>query len=740
MVKERRAKAIFDCTGDDEHELTFSEGDIILNVEETAEEGWLRGTLERTGENGLFPENYVEFFEIEKPSSATPAKPATRSVVPVNGVTNTATEASKPVLPQRKVGTLSGSGLSTPMAGRVALPQLAGQVKSTLSPPLPSRPSDTAVSGGSREGPSPPPALPKRSNTMGSVPSSGDSNNVISSTSSPASIRERMANLSSAAASNQQHTPVGSGIGLYAGDSKLGSALGRTGAPVLPVRPNATNATPSSIAAKSNAAKPNAAPSPLSSAARPALPPRTSTGSSLGSSTTSKFSSSTSSITSSSSSSAPRSFQVEGAEAPAPKLTTFARPRSARSSKAASPSTSPKEEQKQQISSIMSTSGSPGGAPKLPARSSTSTSLQSTSSSSATTTTTTATSAAAAAVSSGSTGPVRFAAARHGSGRDAGSSAPPPVVAALPAISRNAQPLPLPSRPTSGTNPAAAAGSTTKQEMPATTTTTTIAAAAGRPVPQIPARNGPHESHDSSAAVAAPPPLPARSNTIAISGSEAVQAPAVSLPERSASVRQSPGFKYQPVASQQYLKHGASQTNVSSSTSQQDTMPGAFQVGRPTLYKGGQRLNGSSSSLGSDLAGAPIAAGGVGGKNPWAPRSIGPTPRGVGLATVKSASSPPSPAVGIPPDALRRYEALFESKVGQNGYIDGVQVYAIYVRSRLDSKTLAQIWDLVDVSCRGALDKAQFCMGLYLIDERLGSGVIPLEVSPELWASARSPH
>ncbi|KAG0228808.1 Increased rDNA silencing protein [Actinomortierella wolfii] len=715
MVKERRAKAIFDCTGDDEHELTFSEGDIILNVEETAEEGWLRGTLERTGENGLFPENYVEFFEIEKPSPATPTKPATRSVVPVNGVTNTATEASKPVLPHRKVGTLSGTGLSTPMAGRVALPQLAGQVKSTLSPPLPSRPSDTAVSGGSGGGPSPPPALPKRSNTMGSVPSSGDSNNVISSTSSPASIRERMANLSSAAASNQQHAPVGSGIGLYAGDSKHGSALGRTGAPVLPVRPNATNATPSSIAAKPNAAKPNAAPSPLSSAARPALPPRTSTGSSLGSSITSKFSSSTSSITSSSSSSAPRSFQ------------------------AASPSTSPKEEQKQQISSIISTFGSPGGAPKLPARSSTSTSLQSTSSSSTTTTTTTATSAAAA-VSSGSTGPVRFAAARHDSGRDAGSSTPPPVVAALPAISRNAQPLPLPSRPTPGTNPAAAAGSTTKQEMPATTTTTTIAAAAGRPVPQIPARNGPHESHDSSADVAAPPPLPARSNTIATSGSEAVQSPAVSLPERSASVRQSPGFKYQPVASQQYLKHGASQTNASSSASQQDTMPGAFQVGRPTLYKGGQRFNGSSSSLGSDLAGAPIAAGGVGGKNPWAPRSLGPTPRGVGLATVKSASLPPSPAVGIPPDALKRYEALFESKVGQNGYIDGVQVYAIYVRSRLDSKTLAQIWDLVDVSCRGALDKAQFCMGLYLIDERLGSGVIPLEVSPELWASARSLH
>ncbi|KAF8950106.1 hypothetical protein BGZ52_003706 [Haplosporangium bisporale] len=44
--------------------------------------------------------------------------------------------------------------------------------------------------------------------------------------------------------------------------------------------------------------------------------------------------------------------------------------------------------------------------------------------------------------------------------------------------------------------------------------------------------------------------------------------------------------------------------------------------------------------------------------------------------------------------------------------------------------------DLIDIDNAGRLSKAQFCMGLYLIDERLASGTIPLEVSDELWVSA----
>ena len=34
-------------------------------VKETSEEGWLHGRLLRTGEEGLFPDNYVELIYVE---------------------------------------------------------------------------------------------------------------------------------------------------------------------------------------------------------------------------------------------------------------------------------------------------------------------------------------------------------------------------------------------------------------------------------------------------------------------------------------------------------------------------------------------------------------------------------------------------------------------------------------------------------------------------------------------------
>lgn len=112
MVQVLKAKAIFDCNGDEESELTFLEGDILTDgkgakvalvslqcitwvetsfaffyalstseqlapdsslpfqlitviVRETSEDGWLHGRLERTGEEGLFPDNYVELIRVE---------------------------------------------------------------------------------------------------------------------------------------------------------------------------------------------------------------------------------------------------------------------------------------------------------------------------------------------------------------------------------------------------------------------------------------------------------------------------------------------------------------------------------------------------------------------------------------------------------------------------------------------------------------------------------------------------
>jgi hypothetical protein len=44
--------------GADDEELSFESGDIIVNVEISDEDGWMEGTLERSGARGLFPQNY----------------------------------------------------------------------------------------------------------------------------------------------------------------------------------------------------------------------------------------------------------------------------------------------------------------------------------------------------------------------------------------------------------------------------------------------------------------------------------------------------------------------------------------------------------------------------------------------------------------------------------------------------------------------------------------------------------
>eukprot|EP00056_Hartaetosiga_gracilis_P006479 m.96976 g.96976 ORF g.96976 m.96976 type:complete len:806 (+) comp12480_c2_seq4:212-2629(+) len=57
--KEWICRAIFDCKADSEGEISFTAGEIITDVDETEDAGWLTGTLQSSGETGLFPLNYV---------------------------------------------------------------------------------------------------------------------------------------------------------------------------------------------------------------------------------------------------------------------------------------------------------------------------------------------------------------------------------------------------------------------------------------------------------------------------------------------------------------------------------------------------------------------------------------------------------------------------------------------------------------------------------------------------------
>ncbi|XP_063953579.1 LIM and SH3 domain protein 1-like isoform X1 [Lytechinus pictus] len=51
--------AIYDYTAADQDEVSFREGDLVINWRHI-DEGWMTGTIERTGQTGMLPSNYVQ--------------------------------------------------------------------------------------------------------------------------------------------------------------------------------------------------------------------------------------------------------------------------------------------------------------------------------------------------------------------------------------------------------------------------------------------------------------------------------------------------------------------------------------------------------------------------------------------------------------------------------------------------------------------------------------------------------
>jgi len=58
--KGRKARALFACSAEHESELSFEPNQIIQNVKNSREPGWLEGTI--NGKRGLIPANYVEYL------------------------------------------------------------------------------------------------------------------------------------------------------------------------------------------------------------------------------------------------------------------------------------------------------------------------------------------------------------------------------------------------------------------------------------------------------------------------------------------------------------------------------------------------------------------------------------------------------------------------------------------------------------------------------------------------------
>ncbi|XP_068434805.1 LIM and SH3 domain protein 1 [Clinocottus analis] len=55
----KRYRAVYDYAAADEDEVSFVDGDVIIDVQQI-DEGWMYGRVERTGLQGMLPSNYVE--------------------------------------------------------------------------------------------------------------------------------------------------------------------------------------------------------------------------------------------------------------------------------------------------------------------------------------------------------------------------------------------------------------------------------------------------------------------------------------------------------------------------------------------------------------------------------------------------------------------------------------------------------------------------------------------------------
>lgn len=56
---QRVYKALYDYEAQDSDEVSFAEGDMIFEVN-SIDGGWMTGRVQRTGQMGMLPANYIE--------------------------------------------------------------------------------------------------------------------------------------------------------------------------------------------------------------------------------------------------------------------------------------------------------------------------------------------------------------------------------------------------------------------------------------------------------------------------------------------------------------------------------------------------------------------------------------------------------------------------------------------------------------------------------------------------------
>ena len=96
----------------------------------------------------------------------------------------------------------------------------------------------------------------------------------------------------------------------------------------------------------------------------------------------------------------------------------------------------------------------------------------------------------------------------------------------------------------------------------------------------------------------------------------------------------------------------------------------------------------------------------------------------------------------ITPDERKRYEGVWAGNRAilldpGSERVHGFVVREIWRRSRLPDHVLEEVWSLVDEEEKGVLERTEFVVGLWLIDQRLKGRKLPVRVGASVWESGR---
>lgn len=79
----------------------------------------------------------------------------------------------------------------------------------------------------------------------------------------------------------------------------------------------------------------------------------------------------------------------------------------------------------------------------------------------------------------------------------------------------------------------------------------------------------------------------------------------------------------------------------------------------------------------------------------------------------------------------------FDPEDDPSSDVINILVRELWIRSRLPTHVLKEIWDLVDRRGLGRLSRCEFVVGMWLIDQKLKGRRLPVKVSDSVWQSAQ---